>query len=97
MTRADIIQILFKLSSEEMDVIKDTLGSHCKNYNEAKSFQCEDCENLESENGALCPTFWTESLYDNEWEDCVKRFAVLSNFSLGRKRNYTKGEIKWIK
>ena len=96
MTRADIIQILFKLSAEEMDAIKDTLGSHCKNYNKPTFCGCEDCEQLESENGALCPQFWTESMLDDEWENCVKRFAVLSGYSLVGRRNYIKGEIHHI-
>ena len=89
MTRADIIQIIFGIHSDEMNSIKDLLRERCKtNYHS----DCSDCVH-EVDDSPLCPAFWIESLVKDEWEECVQRFTILYNtYRLGHHRGYLEGE-----
>jgi len=79
MTRADIIQIIFGIHSDELDTMKDLLR--------------EDCNFDESKIDPLHIRFWIDSISEKEWEDCVQRFTILYNtYHLGHQRGYLEGE-----
>jgi hypothetical protein len=79
MTRADIIQIIFGIHSDEMDTIKDLLR--------------EDCDFDESKIPPSHIRFWIDTMSEDEWEDCVRRFTILYNtYRLGHNRGYLEGE-----
>ena len=89
MTRADIIQIIFGIDYDKIDIFLKELRNICNNN---KYDDCVDCE-LDESNCPVCPVFWTDQLVGEEWEDCVQRFTILYNtYRLGHNRGYLKGE-----
>lgn len=92
MTRADIIQIIFGIHTKEMDTMMDLSRNKCRNCDD-----CADCDHDEDGTDSLCPVFWIESLVEDEWEDCVRRFTILYNtYSLARDRGYMEGEKQTV-
>lgn len=96
MTRADIIQIIFGIHSDEMDAMKNLSRKVCGNDNGC--MDCEHNEHGEHYTDSLCPVFWTTALGEDEWDDCVQRFTILHNtHCLGYNRGYLEGEKRTVK